>query len=119
MLDLQKLKNPSLYDYKLVDNLKGGKGRCEVYTNKNPNAPHTSEGVICMMAVNGIYPSIGRHQHIDDEETYTVIYGIFEVNDVILMPGHSMTCKMGEFHNAQLTSENGALRFQKRLPSAA
>ena len=120
MLDLQALyKNPSDYDYKRVDNLKDGKGTCEIYSKKEPSAPYYEEGVIVMMEVGGIYPSIGIHTHAEDEETYTVIHGIFEINGTIFGPDESATCKRGDSHNAQLISQYGALKFQKVKTSAA
>ena len=120
MLDLQEmLKKLSDYDYQMVKNLKSGNGTCEVYTKKEPSSPHYSEGIIVMMEVNGVYPSIGMHKHEDDEETYTIITGLFEINGTIVGPGESLTCRMGESHNAQLISQCGSLMFQKKLPSAA
>lgn len=118
LLDLQQLADPSAYDYKLVNSLKGGKGTCEVYTKKIPSPPYSEEGAIIMMEVKGVYPSIGMHTHTDDEETYTVISGTFAINGEIVMVGESRTCKVGESHNAQLLSQYGALQFQKRIPSA-
>ena len=119
MLDLQKLENPSLYDFKLVNNLKGGKGVCEVYSKKTPDAPYYAEGAIVMMEANEVWPSIGMHTHTDDEETYTVETGFFEINDTILGPGESATCKQRQSHNAQLISQYGVLKFQKKMPSTA
>ena len=121
MLDLQKiLKNPSDYNCKIHKNLKGGEGTCEVYTRKEPSSPdYKEEGNIIMMKVNGVYPSIGLHKHEDDQETYTVITGFFEINGTIVGPGKSLTCQMGESHYAKLKSESGSLMFQKKTPSTA
>ena len=117
MLDWKNL-DTSAYDYKRVNKLKDGKGTCEVYTKKTPSTPYYEEGAIIMMEVDGVYPSIGKHQHTNDEETYTVISGTFEINGEPVMVGESRTCKVGESHNAQLLSQCGALQFQKRIPSA-
>lgn len=91
---------------------------CTVYTKEKPTSPYYAEGIIVMMEVNGVYPSIGKHEHKDDEEVYTVLTGIFEINGIILEPGESAICKKGQSHNAQLISQHGILEFQKQIPSA-
>lgn len=93
-------------------NLRGGYGKVTIYKDlrQYPIENIYEAGWIILSPES----AIGTHQHVTDEETYTVLFGKVESNGKILKPEEECKCKIGESHNCEnLSSNESIVRFVK------
>lgn len=95
------------------ENLREGYGKVIIYKDLRPYPIENiyESGWIILSPES----AIGNHQHVTDEETYTVLSGKVESNSRILIPEEESKCKVGESHNCiNLSPNESIVRFVKR-----
>ena len=76
-------------------NLKGGCGKVIVYTDNIPQKVYAKETGHIIMSEKSF---IGKHQHLYDSETWTILKGIVQINGIIYQEGDHHTCHQGNEH---------------------
>lgn len=97
---------------KVVNCLKGGKGKCTVYTDLEESCHCTiSESGYIVMEPNA---SIGMHTHTDDSEKCTVEQGIIECEGKLYRQGETFYCLKGQSHTYRnVAKDQSIIMFSK------